>query len=110
VREDLIERLLAWRSPDGEPVIERVEKREDLYGEDCTSLAPDLVALSHYGYDLKDQVSSNELFKPGKLKGMHTYDDAFLYVNRPLRIPEGIKIYEASDIVGQQCRCRGPRH
>lgn len=110
VRDDLIARLLAWRSPDGEPVIERVEKREDLYGEDCTSLAPDLVALSHYGYDLKDQVSGSELFKPGKLKGMHTYDDAFVFVNRPLNIPEGIKIYEASQIVGQQCRCRGPRH
>lgn len=110
VRDDLIARLLAWRSPDGEPVIERVEKREDLYGEDCTSLAPDLVALSHYGYDLKDQVSGTELFKPGKLKGMHTYDDAFVFINRPLNIPEGIKIYEASQIVGQQCRCRGPRH
>jgi len=110
VRDDLIERLLAWRSPDGEPVIERVEKREDLYGEECTSLAPDLVALAHYGYDLKDQVSGNELFKTGKLKGMHTYDDAFLYVNRPLKIPAGIKIYEASQIVSRQCRCRGPRH
>lgn len=110
VRDDLITRLLSLRSPDGEPVIERVEKREALYGEECAILAPDLVALAHYGYDLKDQVSGSELFRAGKLKGMHTYDDAFLYVNRPLRIPEGIKIYEASHIVSQQCRCRGPRH
>lgn len=111
VRDDLITRLLALRNPySGEPVIERVEKRETLYGEDCSSLAPDLVALSHYGYDLKDQVSSRELFRAGMLKGMHTYDDAFLFVNRRMAIPEGIKIYEASYIVGEHCRCRGPRH
>ena len=110
LRDDLIARLLAWRSPDGELVIERVEKREDLYGAESTSLAPDLVALAHYGYDLKDQVSGVELFKPGKLKGMHTYDDAFVFVNRPLTIPEGIKIYEASQIVSRHCRCRGPRY
>jgi predicted AlkP superfamily phosphohydrolase/phosphomutase len=111
VRDDLIERLLALRDPDNnEPVIERVEKRELLYGEDCSSVAPDLVALARYGYDLKDQVGGNKLFKPGMLKGMHTYDDAFLFVNRPLTIPDGIKIYEASQIVGEHCRCRGPRH
>jgi predicted AlkP superfamily phosphohydrolase/phosphomutase len=111
VRDDLIARLLALRDPDNdEPVIERVEKRESLYGEDCSSVAPDLVALARYGYDLKDQVGGNKLFKPGMLKGMHTYDDAFLFVNRPLTIPDGIKIYDAASFVGEHCRCRGPRH
>lgn len=110
LRDDLIARLLSLRSPDGELVIERVEKRETLYGKDCTSLVPDLVALARYGYDLKDQVGGVELFRHGKLKGMHTYDDAFVYVNRPLRIPEGIKIYETSPIVSSHCRCRAPRH
>ena len=111
VRDDLITRLLALRNPDnGELVIERVEKRETLYGENCSSLAPDLVALARYGYDLKDQVSGRELFKAGMLKGMHTYDDAFLFVNRRTTIPEGIKIYDAYRIVGEHCRCRGPRH
>jgi len=111
VRNDLMVRLLALRDPDnGEPVIQRVEKRETLYGEGCSSVAPDLVALARYGYDLKDQISGRALFKPGMLKGMHTYDDAFLFVNRRVTIPEGIKIYEASHIVGEHCRCRGPRH
>jgi predicted AlkP superfamily phosphohydrolase/phosphomutase len=110
VRDDLIARLLALRDPDGELVIERVERRETLYGENCSSLAPDLVALARYGYDLKDQVSGRELLKPGMLKGMHTYDDAFLFVNRRATIPEGIKIHDAYYIVGEHCRCRGPRH
>ena len=111
VRDDLAARLMALRDPEtGEPVIERVEKREALYGRDCSSIAPDLVALSRYGYDLKDQVSGREVFRAGMLKGMHTYDDAFLFVNRPMAIPDGLKIYEASYILGGHCRCRGPRH
>jgi predicted AlkP superfamily phosphohydrolase/phosphomutase len=111
VRDDLIARLLALRDPDnGMPVIERVEKREDIYGEGCSNVAPDLVALAHDGYDLKDQISGREVFRPGMLKGMHTYDDAFLFVNQRMAIPEGLKIYEASYIFGAHCRCRGPRH
>jgi predicted AlkP superfamily phosphohydrolase/phosphomutase len=110
-RDLIAERLLALCNPhNGEPVIARVEKREALYGPDSTGLAPDLVALAHYGYDLKDQVSGRELFRPGALKGMHTYDDAFLFVNRRLPIPDGLKIYEASYIFGEHTRCRGPRH
>jgi len=41
---------------------------------------------------------------------MHTYDDAFLFVNRRMEIPDGLKIYEASYIFGEHSRCRGPRH
>lgn len=110
-RELLTRRLLALRDPDdGEPVIERVEKREEVYGPESTSMAPDLVALARPGYDLKDQVSGREVFRPGALKGMHTYDDAFLFVNRRMQIPDGLKIYEASYIFGEHSRCRGPRH
>ncbi len=109
VCEEITDRLLQFRNPEnGEPVIERVENWERFYGEDVCGVSPDLVALGHYGYDLKDQVTSRELFRPSKLKGMHTYDDAFLFVNRPIDIPDGIKIFEASAIVGEQCRCRHP--
>jgi predicted AlkP superfamily phosphohydrolase/phosphomutase len=110
VREKIAARLMELRHPQtGEPVIERVEMREALYGEETSGVAPDMVALAHYGYDLKDQVNGRELFQPGKLKGMHTFDDAFLFVNRPMTIPAGIKIYEATDIVAEHCRCRSPR-
>jgi hypothetical protein len=57
---------------------------------------------------LKDQVAGRELFRPSALKGMHTYDDAFLFVNRRISIPDGVKIFEASAIVAEQCRCRHP--
>lgn len=109
VCEQITERLMQLRNPhDGEPVIERVENWRRFYGTNVSGVAPDLVALGHYGYDLKDQLNSRELFKPGLLKGMHTYDDAFLFVNRPMSIPHGLKIFEASAIVSEQCRCRRP--
>jgi predicted AlkP superfamily phosphohydrolase/phosphomutase len=109
VCEQIAERLSQLRDPQtGEPVIERVENWRRFYGANVCGVAPDLVALGHYGYDLKDQITGRELFRPSKLKGMHTYDDAFLFVNRPLAIPDGIKIFEASAIVGEQCRCRHP--
>jgi len=110
VCEEIAGRLLGLRNPDnGEPVIERVERWDRLYGANVCGVAPDLVALGHYGYDLKDQVSTRELFKPSSLlRGMHTYDDAFLFVNRELNIPNGIKIFEASTIVSEHCRCRRP--
>lgn len=109
VRERIAAGLMELRDPEtGERVIERVEMRESLYGEDVGGVTPDLVALARYGYDLKDQVSGRQLFRPGALKGMHTYDDAFLFVNRRVPIPEGIKIYEAANIYGRHCRCRRP--
>lgn len=110
VCEEIAGRLSQLRNPDnGEPVIERVERWDRLYGANVCGVAPDLVALGHYGYDLKEQVSTRELFRPSStLKGMHTYDDAFLFVNRELKIPDGIKIFEASTIVSEHCRCRHP--
>jgi predicted AlkP superfamily phosphohydrolase/phosphomutase len=110
VRERIREELLRLCDPNtGEPIIERVEMRESVYGDDACSVAPDMVALARYGYDLKDKVGGPDVFRPATLKGNHTYDDAFFFVNRPLSIPAGLKIFEASEIVGRQCRCRNPR-
>jgi predicted AlkP superfamily phosphohydrolase/phosphomutase len=109
VRSRITERLLALRDPhDGAQVIKRVLTREELYGVEACSLSPDLVAEPCDGYDLKDQVNGRELFKTSRLKGMHTYDDAFLFVNKRMDIPDGIKIYEATSIIGEYCRCRSP--
>jgi predicted AlkP superfamily phosphohydrolase/phosphomutase len=110
VRARIAERLLELRDPhNGERVIERVETREALYGDEASDVAPDLVAQPRHGYELKDRVSDRELFKTSRLKGMHTYDDAFLFVNRKLDLPEQIKIYEATRIVSEYCRCRSPQ-
>ena len=110
VRRQIAEELLKLRNPNnGELVIERVEMRETLYGDNAHAVAPDLVALARPGYDLKDQVSGRELFKKPALKGMPAYDDAFLFVDKPVTLPEDLKIYDATRIVSEHCRCRSPR-
>jgi len=42
-------------------------------------VAPDLVLLSHHGFDLKGSVQKRTTSGRSKLQGMHTYDDAFFF-------------------------------
>ena len=54
VRDRVIEALLAWRLPDGEPVVARAIRREDLYHGPFVSRAPDIMIelALHHGYGL----------------------------------------------------------
>ncbi len=55
VRDRVIEALLAWRLPDGKPVVARALRREDLYHGPFVARAPDIaveLALSSDGYGL----------------------------------------------------------
>lgn len=107
VREELAQALLQLRGPDGEPVIRRVYRREELYWpegahapdpempleallrtDSAFGRAPDLVAVPHDGYDLKMGLAATELFVSTELEGMHTYDDA-LIMARGVDLPEG---------------------
>jgi predicted AlkP superfamily phosphohydrolase/phosphomutase len=110
VRQRIADGLLKLRDPQsGEQVIDRIEMRETIYGDDASAVAPDMVALSRPGYELKDRIGERELFKPATLKGMHTFDDAFLFVNKKQPIPEDIEIYKATEILARHCRCRSPK-
>ena len=107
VREAVAESLLRLRSPQGEPVIRRVYRREELYwpqgtrgadpemppekllqADSAFGRAPDLVAVPHDGYDLKMGLAGTELFVSTELEGMHTYDDALLMA-RGIDLPQG---------------------
>ncbi|HEM62178.1 MAG TPA: nucleotide pyrophosphatase, partial [Chloroflexi bacterium] len=81
VRSELIDSLSALSDPDsGEPMIERVYRREEIYSGPCYDQAPDLVAMPHRGYDLKGSIKKDVLTDRGVINGAHTYDDAMLYV------------------------------
>ncbi len=81
VRDEVKEALQGMRDPDsGEGIIEKVVKREDLYHGPHYHEGPDLVAIPRNGYDLKGNLNEKELTYKGPLVGMHTYDDAFLYI------------------------------
>ena len=91
VRADLSRALLELRDPEGNAVIEKVLRREEIYSGDSASDAPDLLAVPRDGYDLKGRFRAPELFARSPLNGMHTYGDAMLFTDRPLgRAPESI--------------------
>lgn len=62
------------------PVIARVYRREEIYSGPQLAHAADLIAVPQNGFDLKARLSATQLFTKTRLQGMHTFDDAFLFV------------------------------
>jgi predicted AlkP superfamily phosphohydrolase/phosphomutase len=99
VRHELEEALLGMRDPDsGEKIIEKVFKREELYHGPHYNDGPDLVAIPRNGYDLKGNLDKKELTYKGPLVGMHTYDDAFLYI-KDVEIKKGDNQFGVVDVM-----------
>jgi predicted AlkP superfamily phosphohydrolase/phosphomutase len=65
------------------PVIKAMHRREDLYDGPCVAAAPDAVLEGRVGFDVKGGIGRADLFGRSVLTGMHTYDDALFFVNRP---------------------------
>jgi predicted AlkP superfamily phosphohydrolase/phosphomutase len=83
LREELKRAFLALEH-EGRPVVREVYFPEQIYEGPEFGRAPDLVLLSHYGYDLKGNIRKPDVFDRTHFTGMHTRDDAFLLSNRPL--------------------------
>lgn len=64
-------------------VVKAVHRREDLYHGPCVAQAPDAVVEGRAGFDIKGGLARTEIFGRSALTGMHTYDDALFFVNRP---------------------------
>jgi predicted AlkP superfamily phosphohydrolase/phosphomutase len=80
-RSELIELLETLVDPQTHrPVIARVWRREEIYSGPQLSRAADILAVPHNGYDLKARLGATRLFTTSRLQGMHTGDDAFLFV------------------------------
>jgi predicted AlkP superfamily phosphohydrolase/phosphomutase len=81
-RDELAEGLLGMRDPEsGEPMVERVYRREEIYAGPHTSAAADLVLAMREGYDPKGAFRQDALtYRDSALVGMHTTPDALLYV------------------------------
>jgi predicted AlkP superfamily phosphohydrolase/phosphomutase len=82
VLEEIAGRL-ARLEHEGRKVIRRVFRASEVYSGPLTSRGPDLVVLSEPGFDLKGSVKKKEVFGRTDLEGMHTWDDAFFWANRP---------------------------
>ncbi|MEJ2733454.1 MAG: alkaline phosphatase family protein [Anaerolineae bacterium] len=82
LRDKIATAALALRDPDsGDPIFQAVFPREDLYHGPYLEQAADLILAPHDGYDPKGSLYKETLtYKGDELVGMHTYDDAMLYV------------------------------
>jgi len=84
VREELKAKLEALEGPNGKAVADRVVTREDAFRGDHDDIAPDLVVIPNHGFDLKAGFKGSEaVFDVGPRNGMHSFDNATLFVDDP---------------------------
>ena len=89
VRTEVSEALLELKDPETRAsIIKQVVKREKVYSGPHADRAADLIAIPHDGYDLKAKLNGAKLFDKSAINGMHTFDDAFLYIRDRSRKPE----------------------
>jgi predicted AlkP superfamily phosphohydrolase/phosphomutase len=82
LRAEIAARALELCDPDsGEPIFRAAFKRDELYHGPYFEQAADLILAPYDGYDPKGALYKESLtYKGDELEGMHTYDDAMLYV------------------------------
>jgi predicted AlkP superfamily phosphohydrolase/phosphomutase len=84
VRGELKAELEALEGPDGRPVAARVVEKETAFRGEHDDIAPDLTVVPNRGFDLKSGFGGHEaVFGTGPRNGMHTFDDASLFVDAP---------------------------
>ncbi len=82
LRSQIAAAALELRDPgSGEPIFQAVYRREELYHGPYLEQAADLILAPYDGYDPKGTLYKDTLtYKGDELVGMHTFDDAMLYV------------------------------
>jgi predicted AlkP superfamily phosphohydrolase/phosphomutase len=65
----------------GEPVVQNVFFREDIFHGPYSPQGPDLYLLANPGYDIKGSVGRSTIFGRSHFTGMHTMDDAHLFIS-----------------------------
>jgi predicted AlkP superfamily phosphohydrolase/phosphomutase len=95
--EELRESLFLIEDPDtGERIIDKIYMRDEIYTGPFINHAPDIVVLPNNGYDLKGDVNQQYLTRESNLEGMHTFDDAFLFLKGREIEREGFSILDVT--------------
>ena len=92
LREEIKQKFLKL-TIDNESVIQAVYFKEELYSGKYLEQAPDLVLLSHYGFDLKAGITRNYLNDKTFFEGMHSWDNALLIDSYGLELDKHPYIY-----------------
>ena len=96
VRDELAAELEALEGPDGRPVVDQLYTKEEAFEGDHDDIAPDLVAVPNYGFDLKAGFKGHEsVFDTGPRNGMHTFDQATLLIDdADVTVPSGTDLLD----------------
>jgi predicted AlkP superfamily phosphohydrolase/phosphomutase len=88
---------------EGETVVDKIYRKEDIYKGPEAKFAPDLVIMSKPGFNLKGTLAKDAVFATDLFEGKHTYDDSFFYVRSPadLKIPENFCVEHVLSIIDQ---------
>ena len=82
VRDELKAELEALEGPDGRKVADRVVTKEEAFRGDHDDIAADLIVIPNHGFDLKSGFKGgDEVFDTGPRNGMHSFDNACLFVD-----------------------------
>ena len=100
VRSELKADLEALEGPDGQPVADRVVEKEDVFRGDHDDIAPDLVVVPNHGFDLKSGFKGHDdVFGTGPRNGMHSFDNASLFVDDPDVTIDEADIYDIAPTI-----------
>ncbi|USZ68904.1 alkaline phosphatase family protein [Halorussus salilacus] len=99
-RAQLKEALENLEGPDGRKVVERVVEKEEAFHGDHDDIAPDLVAIPNYGFDLKAGFKGHDdAFGQGPRNGMHSFDNASLFVDDPEANVEDVDLFDIAPTI-----------
>jgi len=96
LRDEIKAKFLALEI-EGEKVIKDVFYKEDIYSGPYMDNAPDLVLLSHYGFDLKSGIAKESLYGRTFFQGMHSQDNSLLIDSYGFELREHPYIYEIGE-------------
>jgi len=84
----------------GDKVVKDVFFKEDIFKGHYADKGPDIYVLPNYGFDLKGTFNRESVFGITHFRGMHTYDDAHLFISDKLS-SSNFKIEDIAGIVSR---------
>lgn len=91
--------LESLKDAKGRPVIKAVYGKDALYTGARAGRGPDLVCVSHDGFDLKGNLKREEVFGNSHFRGMHTRHDAHCILPAGADLPERLHIENLAPLI-----------
>ena len=99
VKAKIKEILWDLKDEQGEPILQSIFEKEEIYRGPFAENGPDLVCLPKPGYDLKGNMRKKDVFTTDIFKGMHTWDHAVLVAPAAIRIDGPINVEYPATII-----------